>query len=237
MITKHVCSLCVIKHHLYANVAYYFLLQVFARNLSLLLHKFICVSSLICLQHWWGGKESVVCVCLCVLWLSSSPGWTNSDVWLPVRFWVKVTLRVSEMSVFGKYTHYISFRVQRSCWESIVTHGMRFNAFACWSVSQYHEHLPSAVLVNCLRPLVLALARTYVLYVRLSFLLYPFVFLSSDFFNNILRVGLCDVTRWELVYGVHFGTVVYGTSRHCSHGISDQTEYGHIRKKNKSATF
>jgi len=66
MITKHVCSLCVIKRHLYANVAYYFLLQDFARNLSLLLHKFICVSSLICLQHWWGGKESVVCLYMCV---------------------------------------------------------------------------------------------------------------------------------------------------------------------------
>jgi len=108
---------------------------------------------------------------------------------------------------------------------------MRFKAFACWSVSQYHEHLPLAVLVNCLRPLVLAFARTYALYVRLSYLLYPFMFLSSDYFNNILRVGLFRATRWELLYSVHFGTVVYGTSRHCSHRISDPTEYGHIRKK------
>jgi len=165
MITKHVCSLCVIKRHLYANVAYQFLLQDFARNLSVLLHKFMCVSSLICLQHW------CVCVCacvrahartrMCVLWLSSSPGLTNSDVWLPVRFWVKITLRFSEMRVFGKYKHYISFRVPRLCWESIVTHGMRFKAFACWSVSQYHEHFPLALLVNCWRPLVRGLVSTF----------------------------------------------------------------------------
>jgi len=135
-----------------------------------------------------------VCVCARSLWLSSEPSLTNGAVWLPVRFWFKMTLRVSEMRVFGKYKHYVSFRVSRLSWESIVTHGMRFKAFACWSVSQYHEHLPLALLVDCWRPLVLALRRTYVLYVGLSYLLYPFMFLSSDYFNNILRVGLFGAT-------------------------------------------
>lgn len=145
------------------------------------------------------------CVRPRALWLSSSPSLTNSDVWLPVTFWVKITLRVSEMRLFGKYKHYISFRVPRLCWESIVTHGMRFKAFACWSVSQYHEHLPLALRVNCWRPSVLAFRRTYILYVGLSYLLYPFMFLSSDYFNNILRVGLFGSTRQKLLYDKHFG--------------------------------
>jgi len=71
---------------------------------------------------------------------------------------------------------------------------------------------PRTFTVGCTRKLlvsiVLSLRRTYVVYVGLSYLLYPFMFLSSDYFDNTVRVGLLDATRLELLYDIHFGTVV-----------------------------
>ena len=109
---------------------------VIARNL-LVLHRSICVVN----------KARCVCARLCV----RAFVFIRSDelcclMALSGSEW-KYRAESVNCRVFDKYKHHISFRVPRLCWESIVTHGMLFKAFACWVVFQCHESLEYAI--NC----------------------------------------------------------------------------------------